>query len=154
MSAGADPTSNLSEIRRPLGLVFLGAGLFDAAVKTALALIVTGKRPYGWVTPQEFANLNTFQFLFMFFAGAAAIYRSFVRLEPRLIQIAVDFLFGILAFMALGWAVDKLLRTSWAGARMSWMGWLVLLAGLCLACYGARLMRGRQIWRRLELLID
>lgn len=145
---------SMTEVRRPLGWAFVASGLVSAAIMWAFALVLTGRKPMDWLAPHEWGNLFFAQFLLMFFGGAAAIYSKFVRTEPRLVQILIDFLFGILAFKTLGWGLDFLLRTAWAGARMSWLPWLGIIPGMLLAAYGAALTRGRQPVRILEILVD
>ncbi len=145
---------SMTEVRRPLGWSFVVSGLLSAVIMWGFALVLTGRKPMDWLSPEEWGNLFFGQFLVMFFGGAAAIYSRFVRTEPRLVQLLIDFLFGILAFKALGWGLDLVLRTSWGGAKMSWLAWVGIIPGLSLAAYGASLVRGRQPVRILEILLD
>ena len=148
------PPPSMTEVRRPLGWAFVASGLLSTSIMWGFSLVVTGRKPMDWLSPDEWGNLFFGQFLVMFFGGAAAIYSRFVKTEPRLIQILIDFLFGILAFKTLGWGVDLLLRTYWGGARISWLAWLGIIPGTLLAAYGAALTRGRQPVKILEILED
>lgn len=154
MAQPASTAPSMTEVRRPLGWAFVASGLFSAGIMGAFALVLTGRKPMDWLATDEWGNLFFAQFLLMFFGGAAAIYSKFVKTEPRLVQIGIDFLFGMLAFKALGWVLDFFLRTTWAGARMSWLAWLGIIPGALLAAYGAALTRGRQPVRILEILAD
>lgn len=116
------------------------------ALTVFAALCAMGAFPALIVKPEEWMYMRYLHFNFLFCLGGIYLVRSYFEDKIATLQAIFDWLFGVAAFEVL----QSLLGRVHLGGPLS--HWLALAASFFQIFYGATLLRGRQIWSRLELL--